>query len=285
MAKLPRYLQKLFGSSASANQISTFGSLAAGSPARYSGATINPDLVQALSTYLSGWNSAQIGAGNPAIEDMNALFYLVNYQLAYLMQEGVAEWNSATTYFIGSVVNSSGTLYVSLTDNNLNNAVTSGTNWVAQSFIRKSSAVGTSVGVGQVAISGSSGGFTTTSGSYVDITNLSVTLVTSGRPVMVGLIPAPGVLASGYLQVSIGNNTNADALLRLLRNGSDIMDTEMSSLISPQPSSNHTLDLPPSCVQYIDAVAAGTYTYKMQAAVSLNTTFAASFLSLFAYEL
>lgn len=41
-------------------------------------------------------------------------------------------------------------------------------------------------------VSGSSGTFTTSSASYVSVTNLSVALTTTGRPVLVMLVPAPG---------------------------------------------------------------------------------------------
>jgi hypothetical protein len=129
MAKLSRFTQLLFGSTASANQMSQFGSLAAGTPNRYSGATITPALVQNLTQFLEGWSFAIQGANSPAIEDMNALFYLCFYQLCYLMQEGVPEWDSATTYFTGSIVNSAGVLYVSLANNNLNNVVSNASFW------------------------------------------------------------------------------------------------------------------------------------------------------------
>ena len=56
-------------------------------------------------------------------------YTLYGYQLAYLMQEGVPEWNADTTYYIGSIVNDGlGNCYRSLTDSNLNNALTDTTN-------------------------------------------------------------------------------------------------------------------------------------------------------------
>lgn len=119
----------MFASTAGTNQLAEFGSLAAGVPQRYSAATVTPALIQALSNYLAGWSSAVLGGNSPAIEDMNSICYLFSYQIAYLMQAGIAEWDSATTYYIGSLVNSGGAIYRSLTDNNLNNAVTSTTNW------------------------------------------------------------------------------------------------------------------------------------------------------------
>jgi hypothetical protein len=107
-----------------------FGSFAASSPATYSGATITPAIVQALSQYASGWFSAIVGANSPCLEDWNALCYLFGYQLSYLMMLGVPEWDSGTTYYAGSIAqDGSGNLYVSLTNSNLNNALSSSSNW------------------------------------------------------------------------------------------------------------------------------------------------------------
>lgn len=129
MAKIARATQKQFGSGAGTNQMAEFGSLAAGTPSRFTGATITPATIQALSNYLNGWFSAILGGNSPTIEDMNSLCYLFAYQLGYLLQTGVPEWDAGTTYYIGSYVSFGSTLYVSLTDNNLNNPVTSTANW------------------------------------------------------------------------------------------------------------------------------------------------------------
>lgn len=134
MAKITREVAKIFGSTAGVNQIGQFGSLAAGSPA-YS---TDPGTIQNLSQWLSGWFEAVIGANSPAIEDMNAFCYVVAYQIAYLMQTGVAEWNSETTYYIGSLANDGlGNTFVSITDDNLNNALTDGANWVSTRFTKR----------------------------------------------------------------------------------------------------------------------------------------------------
>lgn len=144
MAKILRTTQKQFASAATFNQLAKYGSFAAGIPARYSGVTVTPANIQILSNYLDGWFGAIVGGNSPAIEDMNALCYLFAYQLGYILQTGVAEWDAGTTYFIGSLVNDgTGHLYVSLTDNNLNNPLTSLTNWkIAMSTIRTITATG-----------------------------------------------------------------------------------------------------------------------------------------------
>jgi microcystin-dependent protein len=125
MAKLSRVYQKLFGSAANAGEIGKFGSLAAGSPTT----TTDPWVMQQLGNWDGGWFSAVLGGNSPAIEDMNALHYVAFYQLAYLMQEGIPEYDASTTYFIGSVVKYGGQFYKCLVDNTLNVTPAIGANW------------------------------------------------------------------------------------------------------------------------------------------------------------
>lgn len=129
MSRLSRFTQLIFGSTAGNNQIAEYGSLAASSPATYNGSTITPAIIQTLSNYLEGWFGAVIGQNSPAIEDMNALCYLYAFQLAYIFQAGIPEWDSGTIYYTGSLVQSAGVWYVSIIDTNLNHAVTDSTKW------------------------------------------------------------------------------------------------------------------------------------------------------------
>lgn len=127
MSKIARKLAKIFGETAGAQQIGQFGSFAAGSVA-YS---TDPDVIQSLGNYSAGWFAAIVGSNSPAIQDVNALDYLWSYQLAYLMQAGIPEWDDDTTYYIGSIVAqvATGILYRSIQDANINNAVTDPTFW------------------------------------------------------------------------------------------------------------------------------------------------------------
>lgn len=130
MPQLSRIYQKLFGSAAGSGQIGKFGSLAAGSPAT----TTDPAQMQSLSQWDSGWYGAIVGPNAPAIEDMNAAFYVAFYQLAYLFQEGIPEYNATTEYYVGSIVqDGTGVIYVSLTGTggspNVGNALSSAVNW------------------------------------------------------------------------------------------------------------------------------------------------------------
>jgi len=125
MGRLARVTQKIFGSNAAANQIGIFGSLAAGSPTF----TTDPTLAQSLSNWLDGWFGAILGSNSPAIEDMNAFCFVVAYQLAYLMQSGIPEYDAGTTYYTNNFALAGGILYISIADNNTGNPVTDVTKW------------------------------------------------------------------------------------------------------------------------------------------------------------
>lgn len=120
MAKINRFYQKIFGSNAGQNQISVFGSKAAGAPAY----TNDPEQVQSLGVYLNGWFSATQQTLQtqyaPRINDRNALDFMMTSQLAYILQAGIPEWNSLTSYYINSLCQAGGVIYKSLIDDNLN---------------------------------------------------------------------------------------------------------------------------------------------------------------------
>lgn len=131
MADLSRFTQKIFGSNAGTNQLAQYGSFAAGSSLRFDGTTITPTIVQALSNYLTGWFGASVGNNSPLEEDMNALCYLFAYQLTYLLQKGIPDWDVGTTYYADDYVKLSGTIYRSRTNSNVGNSPPDGTNWQA----------------------------------------------------------------------------------------------------------------------------------------------------------
>lgn len=143
MAKLPRITAKQFASAAGADQIGIFGSLAAGSPTF----TTSASAAQSLSNWLGGWFSGVEGENSPAIEDMNSFCYVMSSLLCYLYQTGIAEWDAGTTYYVGSLVTDvgAGNIYKSLTDNNLNNVLTSSANWTLQGGNFTTVTVGTNI--------------------------------------------------------------------------------------------------------------------------------------------
>jgi len=90
--------------------------------------TTNPTNIQ-NSAYNGGWASAVIGTNQPALEDMNSLFYLFSYFLTYFSQRGISEWDSSgnTYYGYNAIVNNSNTangpigIYVSQAGTSSNN--------------------------------------------------------------------------------------------------------------------------------------------------------------------
>lgn len=125
-------------------------------------------------------------------------------------------------------------------------------------------------------ISSSCGIFTTSSITAVDVTNLSVTLTTKGRPVWLGLI-ADNSDAYMYLFDSAGIGNCRILFVR----GTTILADFKKEF---QGSATYgTID--PSMF-HLDPVAAGTYTYKLQVYCSSATdTLYVNNLKLVAYEL
>lgn len=126
MSKLTRVYQKQFAANAGASDVGIFGSLAAADP-QYSK---DPETIQSLNAFMTGWAAETIANNRPALEDFNAVDFLAFYQICYLLQTGVPEWDTDTVYYEGSVVNDgTGVLYKSLTDANQGNEVTDTENW------------------------------------------------------------------------------------------------------------------------------------------------------------
>jgi len=126
MVNIVRKFQKIFANTALNN--GKFGSLEEGSKITSS----DPEVIQDLPAYEQGWNDAVIsGEQLPALEELQGLQYKTDYQLAYMLQKGIPEWDSQTDYHIGDISRDvAGTiLYKSITDDNVGNALTDVVNW------------------------------------------------------------------------------------------------------------------------------------------------------------
>lgn len=143
---------------------------------------------------------------------------------------------------------------------------------------------GATVGSLGVAISSAdSGSFSTTSTSAVDVTNLTVTITTSGRPVMIGLM---GTTSTGYISVNTSTQNFASGVIEVVRDTTTISSTFLRSVADPASTPQVRLDVPCGSIMALDAVSAGTYTYKIQAYTPFSsTTLAVVECLLFAYEL
>lgn len=129
MANIPRKTQQVFaGALSPSGNIAKFGSLAALAPG-YSG---DLALIQTPAWLLGLANSlinAPGGLASPALEDFNALFYVITTQLAYLLQTGIGEWDAGTDYQTSSMCRVGDVVYMSKVDNNSNHLVTDTNFW------------------------------------------------------------------------------------------------------------------------------------------------------------
>lgn len=113
MAKLQRYLQKIFANNS--NQVGVFGT------GINKVASKNVETLQSAD-YENGWSAAVVTEKNyPIWQERDGVDYGFSYQLAYLMQSGMPEWLSTETYYQNDFCRVGSTLYRSLKDNNTNN--------------------------------------------------------------------------------------------------------------------------------------------------------------------
>lgn len=134
MARIPRVTAIPFGSGGTTDDFETFGSTAVGST------DYSKDIaaIQATGAWLSGWRAALVASKAPVLQDMNGKMLVDSNLLCYLFQEGTPEYDSGTTYYVGSVVKNlanSGYIefYASLVVNNVGNALgtrVSNGNWM-----------------------------------------------------------------------------------------------------------------------------------------------------------
>jgi hypothetical protein len=126
MAKIARAYQKIFGDDVVAqDNHCQFGSLKAGL-AVY---TKDPATIQGIAAWGTGWKGATVNNQAPVLQDLNSLCYLLSRQIAYLLQQGIAEWDEDTEYSIGSFCQKGGVIYSSLQNVNINNDVSSSAWW------------------------------------------------------------------------------------------------------------------------------------------------------------
>jgi hypothetical protein len=115
--KITRYNGDLaaFASAASVGNRFVFGTMSASN-----------DLTTNInSNFLAGWEDGLDINGYPTEQWFNAVSFTNGQLLAYLHQVGMAEYNAAQSYYIGSYCNYNGVLYASQTDSNVGNTPSS----------------------------------------------------------------------------------------------------------------------------------------------------------------
>lgn len=136
MAKIARSQHKVFGAGGSSDNFAQVGSLVAGSPLK----TKDIATIQALPAWDQGLQLSIYGDNKDLLlQDINSILFEHSEQVAYIFQSGTPEWQAATEYSKGSVVqrttgggDATGEEYVSLIDANTGNALpvqASNANW------------------------------------------------------------------------------------------------------------------------------------------------------------
>lgn len=115
MAKLNRRLTKIFAENSGSQGTAVYGSKKMGN-VQYS------KDIEVLQN-----NKYQIGRAEgvtkkkaPVLQEENTIDYVLSHQIKYINQMGVCEWYNQETYYVDSIVNVSGNLYVSLQNDNIN---------------------------------------------------------------------------------------------------------------------------------------------------------------------
>jgi hypothetical protein len=131
---------------------------------------------------------------------------------------------------------------------------------IANADISSSAAIALSKIVSNSVTSSSSSTFSTSSATYVDVTNLTASITTTGRPVEIFLIGDSAQVA--YLSASIGSGTQALGRVKLLRGATSVGEQEF---LNTSPTGAIATSVPVSSIRFYETPAAGTYTYKLQA--------------------
>lgn len=146
--------------------------------------------------------------------------------------------------------------------------------------------VGTNVGPGGVAISLEASMVSDAQYATVDVTNLTVTVTTTGRPVILSLIGSTnGSFVLAFSDAASDHSLSGGASILFLR-GAQIVDRLSCAIASGtyMTTGNFYLILPPSSFHTLDTPPAGTWTYKVQLRVS-GPLAQLSRVRLMAYEL
>lgn len=122
--KIPRVTSKIFASNAAEGDIGQYGSALTGTKVN----TDDISVIQGLPAYETGWRGAVVSNRNyPTLQEMNGLQKTFSQQIAYILQNGMPEWDAGTTYFTDQFCRVGSKFYVSLQDNNLGNNPTTTT--------------------------------------------------------------------------------------------------------------------------------------------------------------
>lgn len=223
MAGIARATQQIF-STTGLTPTGGFGAAAAGTTTTEAGSSNSVANIQTgqSGVWNAGWLSAVLGASKfPAVEDMNGIFNVITNQIAYLLERGIPEYDSGTSYNIGDVCKGIGSslLYKSLTNANLGNALSSSANWLLCCDLA-------AIGIGTTQTT------TGTNHTYAAADIGLDTLRSNSGAVMVDTLPgtSPGVLPAGWRGL-ITNSDSSALLLITVGSGANLSGSSSNNLL------------------------------------------------------
>jgi hypothetical protein len=135
------------------------------------------------------------------------------------------------------------------------------------------------------ALSATCGAFVTASASYVDVTNLSVTIVTHGRPVVVTLVP-DGSGNGGDINVDGVSVEDTRGVFAILQDTVIVHEYSLGYKAAAPADTVLYLFVPPSAVSCVVVPSAGSHVYKVQAKhITSGRNTGVSLCKLLAYEI
>ena len=176
----------------------------------------------------------------------------------YVTMAATGQLATASADSIGSAMTATGVNAIASTMS------ATGGNAIANVRTRTVSATAAAGGVA----SSSAVSFSTSSVTFVNATSLSVTITSTGRPIQIMLIAASAAVQS-WIRVIRSGSTLSRGTIRLLRDAVVIAESEY---VLTGASGLLNLTTPPPGVIMLDAVAAGTYVYQLQARVFDTST-------------
>jgi hypothetical protein len=132
-------------------------------------------------------------------------------------------------------------------------------------------------------ISASSGAFGTNSNTLTPVTNLSVTLTTSGRPVMI-LLQSDSSGSECYIGAATSTTSPAIGQFYFYRGATQLANSYLQTQNAPATTTS-SITVPPSSMTFLDTPAAGTYTYTFQVVAGAAASVQVQYCVLAAYEL
>ncbi len=119
--------------------------------------------------------------------------------------------------------------------------------------------------------------FSTSSTSLIDVTNLSISIVTTGRPIFVGLI-ADGTANEAFISSVAPSSLALSSELHFVRNGTTVSGQKFNN-------STGTQYIPVSSFSHIDTPEPGRYIYKVQLVSPDAKAITVNYAKLIAYEI